>query len=115
MQKIPRDSSDNILPCNELDDPGCDWSWELEDETIYTSCSPCVYKQGECSPDGFYQYPDGSNNYFNNCIKFDPNKIDVGRMKPLPYWGTDFGMPGFAPKTATTTWNGQNWIFKWSM
>ena len=79
--------------------------WELLDsddigETIYTSCSPCVYKQGECF--GCYGY----------VSKFSPSilggiAMDVGTMNSLYY--QEYPTSPF-PATANTVWNGQNFI-----
>ena len=82
--------------------------WELVDsdtigESIYTSCSPCVYKQGEC--EGCY----GLHGLFNPSQEYDI-AMDVGTMKPLkednfPYI---YGDP--YPATNNTVWNGQHFI-----
>ena len=83
--------------------------WYLDDAHMYTSCSPCVYKQGEC----------------DTAIRFNPSRIgdiamDVGTMQPLhgqqpPTFNYDRMIPGNEHESlqysnTNTVWNGQNFL-----
>ena len=74
--------------------------WELVEETKWSSCSPCVYKQGECQGPCV-----GDMSKFNPSLVADNGDVmDVGTMIPFN------SALEYFPSTANTVWNGQHFI-----
>lgn len=94
LKNIPKDENGSVLNCEEPVDPGCDRSWELVDATGYTSCSPCMYKQGECEG--------------GNCGKFNPDPMNLGTYKAIQTQNVGNWPP--RPDEVSTVWNGQHWL-----